>query len=660
MDSLFEKFLGILINTMNISFPIKQKKRSKHNTNIQWFSDELRNLRATLQSLIDLNKVSPSNELTLYIKNFRKHYKSKIRETKRSAYTNYIVNSNNPVRASWEVVNTYRGVDGHCGVEQDLIAEDFNYFFSRIADELLAAAPALDRDPAYYMPTPTNCNFSFKETTFIEVRNALDCLKNKTSKDIYDMNIPIIKALKNILIIPLTKLLNLSIKNNTYPSCFKNTKVIPVYKKGEKNDLNNYRPISLIPVLSKVYELILKQQLYRHFEENSLFSASQFGFRAGLSTTSAILDLLGYMTEAFEGGQYVRATYCDLSKAFDCVPHEVLLRKLSYYGLDAGSVALVGSYLVGRRQKTFYNGKISSRWEQIRHGVPQGSILGPLLFLIYINDINNASPNTKILLYADDTSLIQDGVNLGELCESMNARVEDLKCWFVANKLTLNESKTVSMTYGLREIDDNTEEVKFLGVYLDPTLKFEKHVDHMAGRLTKSIYLLKNLARILPLDALMQTFHAVFQSIAVYAIMAWGHSAHARRIFALQRRAVRIVAGLGYRDDVRQSFRDLKILTIPGRYIYECILYCYKNAHRYAMNASYHNYPTRAADNIRIDFHRLERTRISVNYYSPLLYNKLSNQIKTLPENTFTARIKEHLTVMACYSIDEFLEGDGF
>jgi len=265
----------------------------------------------------------------------------------------------------------------------------------------------------------------------------------------------------------------------------------------------------------------------------------------------------------------------------------------------------------------------------------------------------------KMWRFADDTTAARSGRNLENLLLSAQQDEGLLQEWFVANRLSLNADKTVRVLFGLRRIpEENPAEVRFLGVYLDPKLTFEGHVDKMALRLSRNIYLLRNLVKILPSPVLVQSYHAIFQSIATYAIMAWGHSCHAHRIFALQRRAIRIIAGKGYREDVRPTFRDLKILTIPSRYIYECLVYAHRNQQQYILNNACHSHDTRQGGEIRIEFLRLQRTRFSFNYYAPLFYNKLPVEIKSLASPSYGSKVRNFLLRNGFYNFKEFLDLD--
>ena len=246
------------------------------------------------------------------------------------------------------------------------------------------------------------------------------------------------------------------------------SRVVSVLKTGDCERLENFRPISIIPIFAKIFEKILLKQLYNYFDNMNLFSNSQNGFRKGKSTVTAINQLLLRIVQGFEDGDYVACLFCDLSKAFDCVNHDLLIEKLQCYGIRDKSLALLASYLSNRKQIVTYNGK-SAKELFIRDGVPQGSVLGPLLFLIYVNDLPDFIQNANFVIFADDTTFVQKDGNLDELLRNIDKVSNQVYQWFESNKLTLNQNKTKKLIFSLRALAEykDQEPAKFLGMILD-------------------------------------------------------------------------------------------------------------------------------------------------------------------------------------------------
>lgn len=355
--------------------------------------------------------------------------------------------------------------------------------------------------------------FSFQEVTFSGVRDAIGGLKKKHSRDIYGLNTILLDSLKDVLISPLTRLFNLCIRRGVYPSAFKLSKVIPVFKNGDQQMFNNYSPISLIPIFSMAFEVLLKNQLYKYFEDGDLLLGEQFGFRRGKSTTGAVCRLCDYIVEGFEGGDFVASTFCDLPKAFDCVSHDILVRKLEFYGLDEGSIGLIQSYLADRRQVTCFQERLSEE-RIMRHGVPQGSILGPQLFLVYINDINMQT----IQVF----SLDQENIQLSRpiLMNSLMARMIGL-----GPTDSLNRAKTERIIFSLRRDDTimNPDGIKFLGISLDPKLTFEQHVTTISKKIVSAIFVLRNLTRVVEHRVCLMAYHSLVHSVCVYGVRVKKH-----------------------------------------------------------------------------------------------------------------------------------------
>ena len=247
----------------------------------------------------------------------------------------------------------------------------------------------------------------------------------------------------------MTYVINLSLKQGIFPDSLKVAKVIQIFKQGSCSLCNNYRPISVLSALSKIFQRCILNQLIFHFNTENILVSKQFGFKAGKTTTDCSVDLVDDITKVIDEGSYAVSIFLDLSKAFDTVNHSILLSKLDLYGIRAGENQWFKSYLSKRKQKVFADG-VESNFYFLKSGVPQGSILGPFLFIVYINDMVRATNYFTVRLFADDTSLTAVG-DLDVLIQRINSKLPPVYEWLCSNKLTLNLSRTKYLVFQPRQ-----------------------------------------------------------------------------------------------------------------------------------------------------------------------------------------------------------------
>ena len=362
---------------------------------------------------------------------------------------------------------------------------------------------------------------------------------------------------------------------------------------------DNYRPISLLPVISKVFEKVVFFQLYDYLIKNKLLYVSQYGFRKLHSTELAALEFTDKIVLNLDKGKLPLAVFLDLSKAFDTIDHSILLNKLKYYGVRGISLYWFQSYLSNRKQCVDYNGSISS-FSSISTGVPQGSILGPLLFIIYMNDISTVTNKFHFTLYADDTSLVEPictfsmGTSANtETSDAINSELRLITDWLCLNKLSLNAKKTKMMIFHHRQKNisklnlqlyiNNTkiEQVKefdFLGMVIDECMTWDSHINKIACKISRVNGVLSRLKRFVPSEILKIIYNALILPHLNYGILLWGKNIH--RIQKLQKWAVRSITLSKYNAHTDPLFIKLKLLKIQDIYSL-CLLKFY---HKYKQN----------------------------------------------------------------------------
>ena len=349
---------------------------------------------------------------------------------------------------------------------------------------------------------------------------------------------------------------------------WKAARLTPIFKKGQRSMLDNYRPISILPVISKLMERILYEQMCDYFKKQNILSEHQFGFRQFHSTTTTLLDCTNEWYINMDRGLYNIVVLLDLKKAFDTVNHEILLCKFERYGFDYKALDLLKNYLTDRTQSCQLNGMLSDQ-RKITCGIPQGSILGPLLFIIYINDLPNCLKHTTPRMFADDTSLTAVGKTFNEAEEIANKDLKNVKAWLSSNKLSLNIAKAEYLLIGSRpkikrmdvqptvKIDTcpikRVKCAKMLGVEIDEHLNWEKHIECIASKVSSGIGALKKLKEFVNRDTLVLVYNALIQPHFDYCCEVWDELGKglSERLQKLQNRAARLI--MNFKNEHGQS-----------------------------------------------------------------------------------------------------------
>ena len=400
--------------------PTKKVKINKHkHKKSKWITQGIIRSITFRDKLYLKMKLSPKDTpeyiaIKINLKTYNNILKRNIRQAKILYYQHQFDQYKNNIKKIWGVIkelvnrtsikNTlpqYFIVDREVLTDKHVIANRLHTFFTNIGPKL-ASQIVTDGYSSY--EDPTVHEFSFDEIREHDVVNVIDKLPSKTSSGVDGISTNLLKDIKYLISKPLTLIINKCLETGIFPSKLKIAKVIPIFKKGDELIFDNYRPISILPSISKVFERIICNQIHSYFHVNDLYFCSQYGFRKEHSTELAVLELIDRITQQLDKGTTPINVYLDLSKAFDTLHHNILLHKLKYYGIEGTALRLFESYLNERQQYVDLDGT-NSNYNRILTGVPQGSILGPLLFIIYINDIAQSSKHFNFIIYADDTTL---------------------------------------------------------------------------------------------------------------------------------------------------------------------------------------------------------------------------------------------------------------
>ena len=480
--------------------------------------------------------------------------------------------------------------------------------------------------------------------------------------------ISIIKKSIQIIAVPLAHIINLSISHGIVPDHMKIARVIPLFKGGDRSLFTNYRPISILPSFSKFLEKVVYNRLYNYLSKLEILCHNQFGFRKNHSTSLALIDLYEKISLALDRNEHAVGVFLDLSKAFDTVDHNILLDKLEHYGIRGVALDWVRSYLSNRLQFVQFNGQCSSP-QTICCSVPQGSILGPLFFLLYINDLNNVSSLVELILFADDTNLFMSHKDPVYLAASLNSELNKLSTWFKANKLSLNLKKTNFMLYKPRQKryhfpmqvcinEQRIEQVKetvFLGVVLDEHLSWKPHISQVARKISKSIGVINRARFFLPKPCLKTLYYCLVYPYLHYCIIVWGstYKTNLRRLVSLQKRVIRIISKSTFDSHSDPIFKELELLKLSdirqlelGKLMFSLnhSLLPPKFNNYFSLNKQVHSYATRHANDFHLPSCRINLRKFSVSFQGPTYYNTIENDIKESNSlHLFKTKLKKKL-----------------
>ena len=530
---------------------------------------------------------------------------AKIRTDKKMYYDDYFGKNSDNLRNTWRGIKSIISISDSKSNPNSLlvnkklisdpkeVANEFNKYFSNIAGNLQSRIHVNGLNFRNYLDSPNESSIFIAPTSKTEILTTIAMhIKNKGTGP-HSIPYKILHLIREVIAAPLADILNLSFETGIYIDKLKTSRVVPVFKeKGSNLSSENYRPISLLSNINKIFEKIMHERIYEYLEKQNMIYLNQFGFRLKHSTIHALINMTEMIRRSIDKNQFVAGVFIDLQKAFDTVDHDILLAKLDYYGIRGVTNNWFRSYLSNRKQFVSVN-NVESDTATMHYGVPQGSVLGPLLFLIYINDLHKAIKYSTTCHFADDTAILYPNQSLKQLQKHVNIDLKLLCKWLKANKISLNASKTELMifrnphkiiNFNLKiKIDGKiifpSQKIKYLGIILDPHLNGSAHVSYIAPKLNRAIGMLAKLRHFVSHDTILSVYYAIFASIMNYGCIIWGQipNQHITRIQNIQNKVIKILSFAKYSDDEKNLYPQNGIIKFTDQIKLENFLYVHSS-----------------------------------------------------------------------------------
>ena len=617
-ENFIQKFNELLDHHMPLKKITQKQFKQRYKPCISFsILNKITDKNKILSKYLNCKNEVHKSELYKQFKDLKNQITELTRAAKKSYYQNYFDKNKHNLQKVWKGIKEIINIKsksynyptliqvGNTNITDPItISNTFNDYFTSIASEILKKRK-YNGTKSYrdFLANRLLHNFVFDECDENEIKIIISALDANKSAGPHSIPTHILQLLNDKICIPLKDIFNLSLSTGQHPNILKIAKTIPIYKKGSRLEVSNYRPISLLSNLNKILEKIVHQRLYKFLEESQAIYSLPFGFRKKHSTNHALIDITETIRQTLDSKQIACGIFVDIQKAFDTVNHEILINKLDHYGVRGSAQSWFASYLKNRSQFVSILGNESAT-RSIDHGVPQGSVLGPLLFLIYINDLHYAIKSSKVYHFADDTNLLNIGNNPKKMEKVINADLKILYNWLLANKISLNCDKTEVIFFhkpgakapniklkinGKRIIA--SQNIKYLGMHLDETLNGGSHCKNLAIKLMRVNGMLSKARHYVDNTNLKTLYYAIFSSHLTYSCQIWGQNINIynQRVFKLQNRALRIISFTDFQANADPLYRNLKILKLKDHIILQNCLFVHEVLNKVSPNC-FHDY----------------------------------------------------------------------
>lgn len=617
-----QKFNETFFELFEMHFPKVRIKVNRHKVPLNnWMTHGLLKSRKRKLMLDRKAKKCPTPTNIEKFKTYRNVYNACLKRAKKLYFKHKLTNANGNSKMLWSVINEIKNkpkskdsideikVNDQILTDELEIANAFNVHFTNIGENIKKLVPTTDVDFKTFLPPSPPHSFFIRPILPQDIIEAARRLKGKLSTDSNNLSTKLLKDVINGISKPLAHIFNISAASGCFPDCFKTSKTICIFKQGDRTDMNNYRGISLVNAFSKLLERVFADQLMKYLLRNDFFYQGQFGFLKGRNTKQAALQIINYITEALNNGEYCIGIFLDIMKAFDSVNWDILFSKLEHYGIRGTALEFVKSYFLNRTQNVQIGNTISNNNCKITCSVLQGTIIGVIFFVIFINDLPNASNFFKIFLFADDGSNMAKDSNLQDLISKSNFELNKIVQWYACNGLAIHPSKSRLMIFRPKHLALDTEPftqifinlnapnefnitkvrpirpvpnedekyVKLLGYYLDNKLSMGPHIESLKGKLNGTNYCLRMASEYLDTEHLKLLYFAHFHSHLVYSaiFLNMANDGYVQQLQVLQNKAVRIVFKQHSRENAHNLIKSMQSFTVNQLTTFEILRFMF-------------------------------------------------------------------------------------